>query len=199
MKLVTFYDCLPVRLLDASERTKNKVKIFFCIFEVGDAVGTKLVSSENWFWRLARSLFHSIPSRYSHLQPVWSDCIINWFFKKWAILGIFLVYFCLFKQTLQFLYQIYVKKWYVHPVYGTMIQTHNLWNMSLLPKPLDLGSRPSKIICLIFSHFSNENLPHGIEKCHIQNKPLKVAKDLKFCQSCGILPNLVTLFAARVS
>ena len=31
------------------------------------------------------------------------------FFKKWAILGLFFVYFCLFKQTCQFLQQIYVK------------------------------------------------------------------------------------------
>ena len=42
------------------------------------------------------------------------------------------VYFCLFKQTsLQLLQQIYVKN--VHPVYSTRIQTHNLWNTSLLP------------------------------------------------------------------
>ena len=29
--------------------------------------------------------------------------------KKWSILGLFFVYFRLFKQTLQFLQQIYVK------------------------------------------------------------------------------------------
>ena len=34
-------------------------------------------------------------------------------------------------QTLQFLQQINVKN--VHPVYGAGIQTHDLWNMSLLP------------------------------------------------------------------
>ena len=32
------------------------------------------------------------------------------FFKKWAILGLFFVYFSLFKQTLLFLQQKYVKK-----------------------------------------------------------------------------------------
>ena len=53
------------------------------------------------------------------------------FFKKWAILGLFFVYFRLFKQTLQFLQQINVKN--VHPVYGAGIRTHDLWNMSLLP------------------------------------------------------------------
>ena len=52
-------------------------------------------------------------------------------FFKWAIPGLFFVYFCLFKQTLQFLQQINVKN--VHPEYGAGIRTHNLRNMSLLP------------------------------------------------------------------
>ena len=37
------------------------------------------------------------------------------------------------------LQQIYMKN--VHPVYGAGIRTHNLQRTSLLPKPLDLGSR----------------------------------------------------------
>ena len=45
----------------------------------------------------------------------------------------FFVYFRRFKQTLQFLHIIYVKKCYDHPVYSTGIQTHNLRNTSLLP------------------------------------------------------------------
>ena len=48
-----------------------------------------------------------------------------------TILGLFFVYFHLFKQTLQFLQQINVKN--VNPVYGAGIWTHDLWNMSLLP------------------------------------------------------------------
>ena len=44
---------------------------------------------------------------------------------------LFLIYFRLFKQTLQFLQQINVKN--VHPVYGPGIWTHNLRNMSLPP------------------------------------------------------------------
>ena len=55
------------------------------------------------------------------------------FFKKWTIPDLFFVYFRPFKQTLQFLQQIYVKKCYDHPEYGTGIQTHNLRNTSLLP------------------------------------------------------------------
>ena len=41
--------------------------------------------------------------------------------------------FGLFKQTIQFLQQIKVKKCHVHPVYRAGIRTHDLWNMSLLP------------------------------------------------------------------
>ena len=37
-------------------------------------------------------------------------------FKKWAIPGLSFIYFRLFKQTLQFLYQINVKN--VHPEYS---------------------------------------------------------------------------------
>ena len=47
-----------------------------------------------------------------------------WVFSKWDIPSLLSVYFCLFKQTLQFLQQIYAKN--VHPVYGAGIQTHNL-------------------------------------------------------------------------
>ena len=30
----------------------------------------------------------------------------------------------------------------VHPVYGARIRTHDFWNVSLFPLPLDQGSRP---------------------------------------------------------
>ena len=61
--------------------------------------------------------------------------------KKWAILGLFFVYFRLFKQTLQFL-QIYVKKCYDHLSYGARIWTHDLRTTSRLQLQLDQGSRP---------------------------------------------------------
>ena len=48
--------------------------------------------------------------------------------------GPFFVCFCLFKQTIQFLKQINVKKCpNVHPVYSTGIRTHDLHNVSLPP------------------------------------------------------------------
>ena len=47
----------------------------------------------------------------------------------------------LFKQKIQFLQQINVKKCpNVHPAYGAAIRTHYLTNMSLHPLPLDQGS-----------------------------------------------------------
>ena len=67
------------------------------------------------------------------------------------------VYFRLFKQILQFLQQINVKN--VHPVYSAGIQTHNLWNMSLLPKPLDQGSRSNIVPALLMDgHFHANSL-----------------------------------------
>ena len=36
----------------------------------------------------------------------------------------------------------------VHPVYSAAIRTHDLWNMSLLPYPLDQGSLPRSIVLL---------------------------------------------------
>ena len=41
--------------------------------------------------------------------------------------------FGLFKQTIQFLQQINVKRCHVLPISGAGIQTYNLWNVSLLP------------------------------------------------------------------
>ena len=53
------------------------------------------------------------------------------FFKKRAHPRPLFHLISFFKQTLQFLQQIYVKT--VHPVYGAGIGTHNLLYMSLLP------------------------------------------------------------------
>ena len=54
------------------------------------------------------------------------------FYKKWAIPGLFFIYFCLFKHTLQILQQ--TGMWRnVHPLYGARIRTHDLWNINLLP------------------------------------------------------------------
>ena len=55
-------------------------------------------------------------------------------FLKKANPACFSFIFSLFIQTLlQFLHQINGKKCHVIPVYGAGIQTHNFWNMSLLP------------------------------------------------------------------
>ena len=47
----------------------------------------------------------------------------------------------------------------VHPVYGAGIRTHDLWNMSLLPLPLDEGSRPA------FKYFHQLFLPAIFSRC----------------------------------
>ena len=61
-------------------------------------------------------------------------------FFKWTNPGLFFVYFCPLKQTIQFLQQINVKN--VHPVSSARIRTHNLLITSLLSQPPDQGSRP---------------------------------------------------------
>ena len=50
----------------------------------------------------------------------------------------------------------------VHPVYGVRIWTHNLWNISILPLPLDQGSRPflSQLYLVLFSV---ESLNHSLK------------------------------------
>ena len=53
--------------------------------------------------------------------------------KNGPTLASFSFIFGLFKQTIQFLQQINVKKYHVHPVSGAGIRTHDLWNASLLP------------------------------------------------------------------
>ena len=40
----------------------------------------------------------------------------------------------------------------VHPVHSAGIQAHDLWNMSLFPKPLDQGFRP-----ILISYINNQN------------------------------------------
>ena len=74
------------------------------------------------------------------MRPIPYNCFYNsnspTSFFKWAIPGLFLVYF---KQTkVHFLQQINVKN--VHPVNGVAIRTHNLQNTSILALPLDQGS-----------------------------------------------------------
>ena len=39
--------------------------------------------------------------------------------------------------------------WNVHPVSGTGIRTHDLWIVSLLPQPLDQGSRPTSMCVFV--------------------------------------------------
>ena len=63
---------------------------------------------------------------------------------------LFRLFSVFFKQTsIQFYNKLMWKN--VHPVYGTGIRTHDFRIVSLLPLPLDQGSRPWQII--VRSHF----------------------------------------------
>ena len=73
---------------------------------------------------------------FSDTTPLWSMWVFSGFIylllKNGQTPASFSFIFGLFKQTsLQFLQQILWKN--VHPVYGAGIQTHDLWNMNLLP------------------------------------------------------------------
>ena len=52
--------------------------------------------------------------------------------KKWTNPGLFLVYFCSFSNKQYNFTTNKCEKCQVHPVYGTGIRTHDLWNMSRL-------------------------------------------------------------------
>ena len=57
--------------------------------------------------------------------------VMQEFFRNWPSPDSFPFIFRLFKKTLQFLPQIHMRK-NVHPIYGAVIQTHNLQTMSLI-------------------------------------------------------------------
>ena len=79
--------------------------------------------------------------------------------------------FSLFKQTLRFLQQIYVKN--VHPVYRAGIWTHDILNMSLLPQRLDQGSHPpSWFYFLQTSHISWCSFSHQSGRYFLMEKNL---------------------------
>ena len=63
------------------------------------------------------------------------------FFKKMGQPRPLFIYFRHFQTQITIVQQINVKN--VHLVYVAGIRTHNIWNMSLLPYPLDQGSLPN--------------------------------------------------------
>ena len=75
------------------------------------------------------------------------DLEINWviWFFKWAIPGLSFVYFRSFseKPPYNFCSKLMWKN--VHPVYGAGIWTHDPQITSLVPWPLDHGSRPAEL------------------------------------------------------
>ena len=49
----------------------------------------------------------------------------------------------------------------VHPIYGAGIRTHDLWNVSLFPQPLDQGSRPLFEFLSRAKHYTDKNYQMG--------------------------------------
>ena len=88
-------------------------------------------------------------------------------FFKWAILGLFFA----FVWTLQFLQQYNVKKC------PSSIWTHDLWNASLLPKPLIRTSFCKTFLFVRVGIFSLEN--SGILLASYRSKRRKVSDKLK--------------------
>ena len=106
---------------------------------VAPKVATVVVTSKVTFIKMAQKLCCQEPLKIAQCgHKISENCHLNLRvgtkigFFKWAIPGLFLIYFRPFKQTLQFLQQIHVEKYYVHPVYGAGIRTHNIRNTSLL-------------------------------------------------------------------
>ena len=59
---------------------------------------------------------------------------LSFFLKKWANPGLFFVYIWPFQTNNTILKTNQFGKGHVHPVYGAGIRTHDLQNVSLLPK-----------------------------------------------------------------
>ena len=101
----------------------------------------KMTADSEREWRALRSEFAERFDGGSLLSLSFGDRLLNSFFK-FAILGLFDRLFTVFSnEHCNFLQQYNVKN--VHPVSGAGIRTHNLFDMSLLPLPLDHCSRPS--------------------------------------------------------
>ena len=78
------------------------------------------------------ALHKTLESQFTILPPFINWPWISYYFLKWAIPGLFFILFSsFFKQTLQFLQQINVKK--CPSGISARIRTHKLRNMSLLP------------------------------------------------------------------
>ena len=103
------------------------------------------------------------------------------FFFKWPILGLFFVYFRLYKQILQFLQQIYVKKCYVHQVCGARSQTHHNLQHTCPPITTRPGLPPD-MVCLHGKVISKRPIS-GISFCVVFSVPSsRPISGLSFCR-----------------
>ena len=91
---------------------------------IGDSQCLIVSTCANYFLSLIEYI-DSAPSRADCTQRVIVEIndVMHWCLsiKKWANPGLFVFYFGLFKQTIQFLQQINMKKCHFHPVKGAGI------------------------------------------------------------------------------
>ena len=103
---------------------------------------------------------------------------------KWAILGLFFVYFCLFKQTWQFLQQIYMN----------FLWPSSIWRQHSNPQPLNesplVTTRPGLPrfdVCLKFGLVETFLVSPNVQfiQCHWCDTP-KVQLSKNVCKTCFI-------------
>ena len=124
-------------------------------------------SESVWHWTVL--MFKAFPFKtviiLPHIPLIGLSGIALIFEYKWANPGLFFVSFWSFQSNITILQQINVKKCHVHPVYGAGIQTYNLWNVSLFPKPLDQGY----LVYLIWYYYLSVKYVIWIVKRKIEN------------------------------
>ena len=84
-----------------------------------------------------------------HMQFSWETSEVFLMGQPRPLFNLFLVFF---QQTIQFLQQINVKKWNVHPAYGAESRTHSLLELSCLPF---VGSVKEERFFRTLKHFKN--------------------------------------------
>ena len=115
------------------------------LFKTESGFNTFLIGSNSLILGKHKQRFTSNKNKVKSLRKRMQGSYL-FFLKKIGHPGLFLVYFGLFKQTLQYLQQINLKN--VHPVDGAGIWSDELQNISFIPYPLDQGFRPYAHFCL---------------------------------------------------
>ena len=107
---------------------RDTVKVWCCWF----INISSTFCEENGIFTVKQTILWAISSLFFVISSSF-QATVRFFKKHLAILGLFFVYFCLFKQTLQFLQQINVEKMSIQytvlgfelTIFGTWVSFHN--------------------------------------------------------------------------